>query len=505
MRKTLRPVLVAVLTFLSAIALGAAAAMTAAITLAATALIVPGTGTHNIDTVMGYKENARDRYIAPADPSCTAGNGCVLVGIPYPASFWPIPLPGWCPGLSCDTWNVSVGTGVANLNSELINQLNNPTPDNQHIVLFGYSQGGAVVSTEMYNLAGLDQATKDRISVVTIGNILGPQGLWTRLSFLPTIPILNITFGPTLPTNIGIKSTNYNFEYDPVGDAPLYLLNPLALLNALAAFEYVHGNYLVPNSNDPTGSLPYGYTDATLAAAISDPANIRTYQDGTFILIPDKGYLPIMQPFIDFGNATGTLPVIKPFVDLLSPAFKVIIDLAYDRNANPGIPQTFKLIPIVNPVTLTVNLVVAVGQGIQAFINDVGDPPSGPVIPFAPTGPSTVSPLAAPNSDPPVNNSAVNTPLTDAKSNPSFTANTVQTTPATGPLPNPFNIVDLPKPNGSSSTPTTGSNGWKPGAVIQGFTTAVKDVIGDLTKPFAPKSGGGTSNSQSSSGSQAAA
>ena len=172
--------LVAVLTFLSAVALGAASAMTAAITLAATALIAPGTGTHNITTVMGYLENARDRFIAPANPSCTSSNGCVLVGIPYPASFWPIPLPGWCPGLSCDTWNVSVGTGVANLNSELINQLNNPTPDNQQIVLFGYSQGGAVVSTELNNLAGRDQATKDRISVVTIGNRRLITRWWTQ-------------------------------------------------------------------------------------------------------------------------------------------------------------------------------------------------------------------------------------------------------------------------------------------------------------------------------------
>ena len=280
MRKTLRPMLVAVLTFLSAVALGAASAMTAAITLAATALIVPGTGTHNITTVMGYLENARDRFIAPANPSCTSSNGCVLVGIPYPASFWPIPLPGWCPGLSCDTWNVSVGTGVANLNSELINQLNNPTPDNQQIVLFGYSQGGAVVSTELSNLAG------------------------------------------------------------------------------------------------------------------------------TFILIPWQGTLPIYQPFMDLASATGTTALVKPFVDLLTPATKVLIDLGYDRTANPGIPQTFKLIPIVNPVTLTVDLVVAVGQGIQAFVNDVGGTTLAPVSPFT-TGPSTVSTLAAPNSDPPVNNSVV--------------------------------------------------------------------------------------------------
>jgi hypothetical protein len=49
-RKALRAMLVAVLTFLSAVA-------------------------------VGYKENARDRFIAPANPSCTASNGCVLVGI----------------------------------------------------------------------------------------------------------------------------------------------------------------------------------------------------------------------------------------------------------------------------------------------------------------------------------------------------------------------------------------------------------------------------------------
>src|SRR6202140_2248893 len=84
-------------------------------------------------------------------------------------------------------------TGVANLNSELINQ---------QIVILGYSQGGAVVSTELSNLAGLDQTTKDRISVVTTDTILAPPGLWTGLTFLPTIDVFNMTFGPTLPTNI---------------------------------------------------------------------------------------------------------------------------------------------------------------------------------------------------------------------------------------------------------------------------------------------------------------
>jgi PE-PPE domain len=328
----------------------------------------------------------------------------VLLGVDYPASFWPIPIPGWCPGLTCDTWNQSVGTGVTNLHRELLIQLANPTPANQQIVLFGYSQGGAVVSHEMYNLANFPQATKDRIHVVTIGNIENPQGLWSRLSFLPTIPILNVTFGPQLPTNIGITSTNYSFEYDPVGDAPLYWGNPLTMLNALAAFQYVHGEYLVPNSNAPRDTLPYGYTPMTLATAIQN-APKRTFQDATFVLIPQQGTLPIMQPFVDIAAATGLSWLVQPIVDLISPTLKVLIDLGYDRTANPGIPRTLSILPFnpfLNPIQLAVDLVGAVIRGIVDALTP-GPPPVASVAPapfasLAPAPDSTttdVSPLAA--------------------------------------------------------------------------------------------------------------
>ena len=397
MRKPARAIVVAVLAFLSAVVIGTAAILTAAITLAAVSavgLVVPGTGTGNANIVANYKDNARDRYMTTTP--CTVANGCTganLIGINYPASFWPLgfpPFPStWCPGLKCDTWNVSAGEGVAHLKSALITVLSDPT--NPDIVIFGYSQGGAVVSAEMYNLASLPQTTKDRIKVVTIGNISNPQGLWARLSFLPTIQILNVTFGPLLPTDIGIESTNYVFEYDPVGDAPLNWWNPLALLNAVFALQYVHGNYLLPNGNDPTGTLPYGYTPETLAAAIQDPNNIRTYQDATFVLIPQKGTLPLFQPIADLAAATGTTPFVKPILDLISPVFKVLIDLGYDRTLNPGIPRTLNLIPIFNPIKLAVDLVVAAGEGIQAAWKDItGTAPALPA-PFAPSGPSILA------------------------------------------------------------------------------------------------------------------
>src|ERR1700742_400688 len=116
MRKSARAMVLAVLVLLSSVTLGAVIAF-AAVPTPETSFIVPGTGTHNIGTVTGYKENAQSRFIDPAGFAC-AGPNCVQ-GVDYPASFWPIPLPNWCPGLSCDTWNVSVGTGVENLTQQV--------------------------------------------------------------------------------------------------------------------------------------------------------------------------------------------------------------------------------------------------------------------------------------------------------------------------------------------------------------------------------------------------
>ena len=392
--------LLAVLVVLSTVTLGVVSAFTAAFTLAATtAFIVPGTGTHNIGTVTGYKENAVSRFIDPSG-ACYPFT-CAPVGVDYPASFWPIPLPGWCPNLTCDTWNVSVGKGVDNLTGQVNEFYGNPDNVNQSIVVFGYSQGGAVVSHYMYSIP---DERKAQITVVTIGNIENPQGLWSRLSFLPTIPLFNITFGPTLPTDIGVRSYNYSFEYDPVGDAPLYWGNPVTMLNALAAFEYVHGNYLVPNSNSPDDALPYGYTDATLASTINDElahcqeaagSNCRNYQDATFILIPQQGTLPIYQPFVDLGKATGLTPVVQPLVDLASPVTKVVIDLGYDRTSNPGIPQTLSILPFnpfQNPLTVGADLVNAGIEGVQDFVSDLGGLAPAPTL--APTGPSPFSTLA---------------------------------------------------------------------------------------------------------------
>src|SRR5689334_2360913 len=125
MRKTARTMLLVVLTFLGTVVLGVTAAMTAAMTMATTALIVPGTGTHNVLTAPQYRDNARDYYMTHTP---CVGASCPAVGVDYPATFFPFGFfpfsASWCPGLSCDTWDVSVGTGVTNLNTQLLDTLN---------------------------------------------------------------------------------------------------------------------------------------------------------------------------------------------------------------------------------------------------------------------------------------------------------------------------------------------------------------------------------------------
>lgn len=405
MRRTVRSLGVLFVAMLGAVGLVIGSAFAAALAFGATALIVPGTGTHNIsgpNAVKGYMENAADRYInVSGEPCSSKDKNCDLVGIDYPASFFPLAfVPGWCPGLKCDTWDKSVGTGVENLDTALDTALGPDPSSKDPIIIFGYSQGGAVVSQAMYNIAEED---KDRISVVTIGNINNPLGAWSRLSFLPHIPFLNISFGPQLPTDIGIKSTNYSFEYDPVGDAPQYWGNPLAMLNALVALEYVHGYYLDPTSNYPNESLPYGYDDGTLATAIKD-APKREHGDATFVLIPQQGALPLYLPVLDIGKQLGISGLVKPLVALLNPVTKLLVNLGYDRITNPGIARTLSILPFnpltFNPVDFSVKFVAAIAQGIQdaiaggASLTPAKTPVTSPTTLAARgTAPQTVDPI----------------------------------------------------------------------------------------------------------------
>jgi pimeloyl-ACP methyl ester carboxylesterase len=297
MRKAARVVFLFLVGVLSSVVLGVLTALTAAVSLAATALIVPGTGTPDAGAVKNYMENARDYYMT--DTACV-GTGCNLIPIDYPASFWPLPFPGWCRSGpdGCDKWDESVGKGTTALISKLEPFLDpNSTED---VVIFGYSQGGAVVANVLKYLDGLDlpESTRDRIEVVTIGGIQNPNGgLWPRASFIGFLPIFDVSFRPAMTLDVAGHTTAVGFQYDPVTLAPRFWGNPFAMFNAIAAFDDVHGFYLSPNGNDEKATLPYGYTPDTLRGQLDcglHPANCREDQYGnTYIIIPATT-LPIM-------------------------------------------------------------------------------------------------------------------------------------------------------------------------------------------------------------------
>ena len=382
MRRMLRAVALSGLALLSAIGLGATSTVSAPPAQAVTALVAPGTGTPDANVIAGYLENARDYYMTTTP--CTAANDCNVVGVNYPATFWPLFFrPRWCVPGRCDKWDVSVAAGLNNFNSQLVGLL--ATTD-EEIVLFGYSQGGAIVSDQLRLIAGIDPALKERLSVVLIGNIDNPLGgPWTQLGFLGTIPIVDVTTGMPTIVDTGIPMTSVHFEYDGVGDFPLYWGNLPAFLNGLAGFWYVHGQMLWPNGYNETG-LPNGYTPAELADQMNPdlhPENFRYDSFGNpFITIPTRT-LPIMQPLIDFGKAFGLSWLVQPFIDLVSPALRVVIDTAYDRELDPGVPRYLSILPFnprLNLVEVAQDFVAAVGEGVQAFLDDIGvRAPAAPV------------------------------------------------------------------------------------------------------------------------------
>jgi len=372
-RSHIRPVAITVGALLTAVVLWVTSALAMAVALAATALIVPGTGTPDPTVVGGYLDNARKYYIQPFNSTCDGT--CDLVGIKYPAQFWPIPLPGWG-GLSGAKWNVSTGEGITNLNSTLIDTLTD-VPADDKVIIFGYSQGGNIVTREKSLLKNLDTTTKNQLSFVVIGDTNRPNGgLFERLAFLGTVPILDATFGLPAPTDTGIATTDIAFQYDGVADFPLYPLNLLADLNAIAGFWYVHGTYLAPDAKSDPGELPDDYTPEELADQLDStkhPENFSNYGDTTYVTIPTRT-LPIVRPLLEFAGFTGTTFLIKPLVDLVAPALRVLIDTGYDRTLPYGVPAPFRLIPLVDPIKLITDLVAAVGQGVDAFATDVFSP-----------------------------------------------------------------------------------------------------------------------------------
>jgi hypothetical protein len=390
-------------------------AVTAAIGLTAfQAIVVPGTGTPDPYVPKNYLNNAVNYYVYPggdcgADPAtdCPA----TVTGVKYYATFWPIPLPGWG-GLSGQKWNVSVGQGVNHLGDAYTEA----KKSNQDIVIFGYSQGATVATN--FKRENADDPYNPKTDYFFIGDPQRPSGgFFERFAFLGNVPILDAQFGDPAPTNTCVDengklrtcATDLALQYDGVADFPQWLANPVAVLNAVAGFGYIHGTYLAPDGDDPSTETPYGYTPEEIQGYINAAhetggcslgnANFCQQVPGSdtmYITLPAR-YLPLYQPFIDIGDATGTSALVVPITDFLSPFTQTIIETGYDRT-NYANPQPGTLLPpkTFNPLQTAVDLVHDVPEGINMALTPGRTPlPGSPPLPTATTtlsdtGPNTV-------------------------------------------------------------------------------------------------------------------
>lgn len=262
------------------------------------------------------------------------------VAVPYPASA------GWLGVIGggfltghfyYPTAQESITQGTETLNSYIKDaRVSDP---NASITVVSLSQGSIVASASALALLAEGFDTTN-IRYVAAGNPTRANGgLAARLPFHFEIPGLfsaggnDITSNPP-PTN-GADFVLVTNQYDPFGDAPLYLNNPLAIANL--ALSFATGGVNAPFWGVGPHTYDYTYVDPTNPAA-TPGAIVNTYGNQTDVLLPNPvGYLPI----------TGLLRgiVSQKLIDAVDPFLRSIIETAYDRNLGADNRTTFQWAP----------------------------------------------------------------------------------------------------------------------------------------------------------------
>ena len=238
-----------------------------------TALIMGGTTIPTPDDA--YVEVIMNQFIAPTHP----GQTIEPVAVTTPEEVWPITgllrllwlalgppsifgpggaawpdEPWWkLSGLFDLTYDQSIQAGVADLETAMAKH------GNDHLVIYGYSQGAMIANREKRKLAEQYPAgTKaPDIDFVLGGDANLPNGgLLARFPGL-YIPILDFSFNGPEPTDTQFDTDVITRQYDCFADFPLYPLNLVADLNAVLGVFYVHlYPFDVSLAPDPTTSPP---------------------------------------------------------------------------------------------------------------------------------------------------------------------------------------------------------------------------------------------------------
>lgn len=348
----------------------AASTMPPEVTLSAdtTGLIVGGT------TVRTWNQADLDRimnlFITPTHP----GQTITPVAVTTPEEYWPITglfrLVGlavgdpdiWGPGGAgwpAEPWwklsglfdltiDQSIRAGTADLEQAMAEH------GDDHLVIYGLSQGATVVNTVKRRLAKQYPAgaTAPDIDFVLQGDPNHPNGgLSSRFPGL-YIPILDLTFDGPAPTDTQFDTVELNRQYDGAADFPLYPLNVVATLNALLGFVYLHTRpFEVRLPEDP----------------MTSPAYQGTHGDTSYYFFETED-LPLFAPLRGLGVPERLIDVIEPF-------FRVLVELGYDRSIPPWQPTPARLIPRFDAGQVAVDLVDAIGEGLDNAAALFGAPP----------------------------------------------------------------------------------------------------------------------------------
>jgi PE-PPE domain len=338
--RALRGVALTLVALIGTVGLALTATMTTLVQLAATALIMGGTGMKVLgdphDWGPGtYLDQVNNTYLA--DRHLDEDD---LKWVSTPEHFWP------STGLSDLSFDTSVARGVLSLNNAI-----QTTPGGKVVV--GYSQSANIATREKRNLAelraqGATVPSGDELSFVLVANPNRPNGgILARFGGL-YIPILGVSFDGATPDD-EYPTIDVARQYDLIADFPKYPLNLLADLNALAGYMYLHGNY------------------GSSVINLDDPTTYQSYKSGntTYYLVHTE-HLPLLQPLRDIG-------VPAPILDLVEPTLRVLIELAYDRTPeNMGVPTRAGLIPHIDLNKLGSDLAAAAREGVHNALIDLG-------------------------------------------------------------------------------------------------------------------------------------
>ncbi len=370
----LRSVCVASLAIAGTVALGAAPAITPAVTTGLKTVLAETVLLDTESWIMGgsglpipppaYLQAVTDRFITPTPPFFT-GQPVFPVDASNPL-FTPeglYPLTG-VKSLPLDT---SLAQGVSILNSTIQNEIT----DGNNLVVLGYSQSATINSLVMKDLLALppgEQPTAEQLSWVLLGDPSNANGgLLERFNFpdlspgMPqlTIPSLGVTFSGATPSDTPWDTAIYTQEYDGFADFPRYPINLLSDINAFLGILFVHGKY---------PSL----TDEQMASAMLLPVSEGYAGHTDYFMIPTQT-LPLLQPLL-------SIPVIgQPLYSLLEPDLRILVNLGYgniEHGWDPGpadLPTPMGLFPDLDWSEVFTALIQGAEKGFNDFVGDLQD------------------------------------------------------------------------------------------------------------------------------------